>query len=94
MTKTDERMLAHLMPVAIGETDLYFCYVSKYVSEQAMYNNEARVKAWVERNGGTMTRSGNLKYIIGDRKGFYVRIRFPSYTKRDMKNIMATIWIR
>lgn len=57
-----------------------------------MYTVFDKVKAWVEKNGGTMRKLDGGKLFIGEKKGFEVQIRFPCYTERDMKNIMATLF--
>lgn len=56
-----------------------------------MYSVYEKVAAWVEKNGGKIQKLSG-KIIDGDRKGFVVRIIFPCYWKRDMKNIMATLY--
>ena len=90
LTKTDQAMLSHLMPLA--GVDTYLCGVSKYIKSDYIWSTEEKVKAWVERNGGTMKRLAENPVICGEQKGFKVQIRFPMYTKRDMKNIMATLF--
>lgn len=55
-----------------------------------MYSIYEKVEAWVVKNGGTIQKMSDKK-IMGERKGFIVRIIFPCYGKRDMKNIMATV---
>ena len=56
-----------------------------------MYTVSNKVKAWVEKNGGKFRILSN-KQIRGKRKGFIVQIIFPCYGKRDMKNVMATLY--
>lgn len=56
-----------------------------------MYSVYEKVNAWVEKNGGKIQKISDKK-IIGERKGFIVRIIFPCYGKRDMKNIMSTLY--
>ncbi len=56
-----------------------------------MYSVLEKVTVWVEKNGGIIQKLSDKK-IIGERKGFVVRIIFPCYGKRDMKNIMATLF--
>ncbi len=92
ITKTDQAMLAHLTP--LDGADTYLCGISKYNKDDYIWTVEAKVKAWVERNGGTMKRLHEEAppVCIGERKGYRVQIRFPTYTKRDMKNIMATLF--
>ena len=91
MTKTDNAILAHLMPLETG-ADTYLCFISKYNKDRFIWTVEAKVRKWVERNGGTMRRLSSVVVTRGDRKGFLVQIRFPTYTPRDMKNIMAALW--
>lgn len=50
-----------------------------------------KVTSWVTKNGGRITKLSG-KQIVGERKGYVVRIIFPCYGKRDMKNIMATLY--
>lgn len=56
-----------------------------------MYSVLEKVTKWVEQNGGKIQKLTDKK-IMGERKGFVVRIIFPCYGKRDMKNIMATLY--
>lgn len=56
-----------------------------------MYTVFDKVKAWVEKNSGKIKRVSDKK-IVGEKKGFVVRIIFPCYGKRNMKNIMATLY--
>ena len=92
ITKTDQAILAHLTP--LDGADTYLCGISKYNKDDYIWTVEEKVKAWVERNGGTMKRlrETDNPVTIGERKGYRVQIRFPTYTKRDMKNIMATLF--
>lgn len=90
MTKTEQKILEHLKPMT-EFADTYFCFVSKYRADRAMENMEDKVRRWVEKNGGKF-RSGDEKRIIGEHKGYIVKIVFPTFNKRDMKNIMATVY--
>lgn len=91
MKKTDEKMLAHLIPM--GEfADTYLCFVGKYSKDTAMYSIYDQVESWVKRNGGTIKKLPGDKKIVGERKGFMVQIRFPTNTKQDMKQMMATLY--
>lgn len=90
MTKTEQNILNHLRPIT-EYADTYFCFVGKYSADRAMENMELKVKRWVEKNGGRFHTS-NTKRTIGDCKGYFVKIIFPTFCKRDMKNIMATIY--
>lgn len=98
LRKVDQEMLSHLAPLyKVGRSmgaDTYFCYVNKYMKDAAAYNRLDKVKAWVERNGGRFARLDGDMFTVGDSKGFAVRIVFPTYGKRDMKNIMATLYYR
>lgn len=91
MTKKERELLAHIKPLKNDFADVYFCHICKYLSDYYMYTLFDRVKEWAEKNGGTVERLGNEKIIIGEEKGFKVRIRFPIHCKRDMKEIMATL---
>lgn len=93
MKKTDEKMLAYLIPM--GEfADTYLCFVGKYSKDTAMYSMYNQVESWVKKNGGTIKKLSEDKKIVGEHKGFMVRIRFPMNTKRDMKQIMAALYRR
>lgn len=103
ITKTDQYMLAHLMPLAYFTmpgygityyTDTYLCYVGKYQKRNYIWSINEKVQKWVERNGGTYQKLSDMDCILGEKKGLPVRITFPTYTKRDMKNIMATLFCR
>lgn len=103
MLKTDKYMLAHLMPLAYFNmpgygiwygADVYFCFVGKYQKRDYIWSINEKVQKWVERNGGTYQKLSDMDCIIGEKKGLPVRITFPTYTKRDMKNIMATLFFR
>jgi len=90
MNNVDKKSLEHLMP--IGEfADTYLCFISKHNKEEYMYSVFDKVAAWVERNGGKIKRTSDKK-IVGDRKGFECKIVFPTYGKRNMKEIMATLY--
>jgi hypothetical protein len=90
MTKTEQNILNHLRPIT-EFADTYFCFVGKFSSDRAMENMDDKVRRWVEKNGGKY-RTSNDKIIIGEHKGYIVKIVFPTFNKRDMKNIMATIY--
>lgn len=88
--KKDKAILDHLSP--IGEfADTYFCSIYYKNKEVFMYSVYDKVAAWVEQNGGKIKRVSD-KRTIGERKGFVVKIIFPTFNKRDMKNIMATVY--
>lgn len=92
MTKVDEKILAHLQPYNMDWSDTYLCYIYYKNKNDFMYTVFAKVKAWVEKNGGKIQKVSDDKRIIGEKKGFIIRIIFPCYGKRDMKNIMATLY--
>lgn len=89
MLKTDEKILEHLTVYDTGLSDTYFCSIYYKNKERFMYSIYEKIAGWVEKNGGSIQKLSDKK-IIGERKGFIVRIIFPCYGKRDMKNIMAT----
>ena len=91
MLKVDEKILCHLKVYDIGLSDTYFCSIYYENKECFMYSVYEKVVAWVKKNGGSIYKISD-KIIIGERKGFIVRIIFPCYGKRDMKNIMATLY--
>ena len=91
MLKSDEKILEHLTVYNTDLSDTYFCSIYYKNKEKFMWSVYEKVAAWVEKNGGKIQKlSGKL--IDGDRKGFVVRIMFPGYGRRDMKNIMATLY--
>lgn len=86
----DKNVLEHLNP--IGEfADTYFCSIYYKNKERFMYSVLDKVSEWVKENGGKIKRISGKK-TIGERKGFIVKIVFPCYNNRDMKNIMATLY--
>ena len=91
MFKTEEKILKQLTVYDAGLSDTYFCSIYYKNKERFMYSVYEKVAAWVEKNGGKIQKLSDKK-IINDRKGFIVRIIFPCYGKRDMKNIMATLY--
>ena len=91
MLKIDEKMLEHLTVYNTGLSDTYFCSIYYKNKERFMYSVYEKIAGLVERNGGSIQKLSDKK-IIGERKGFVVRIIFPCYGKRDMKNIMATLY--
>lgn len=92
MLKKDEKILQHLAPIEYQyEIDTYFCSITKQNKERFIYSVEEKVKSWVKENGGNFERLTG-KIIRGQRKGFVVKITFPGYGKRDMKNIMASLY--
>ena len=91
MTKEDVKVLEHLQPYNMDWSDTYLCYIYYKNKNDFMYTVFKRLKDWVEKNGGKIQRISNKK-IVGEKKGFVVRIIFPCYGRRDMKNIMATLY--
>lgn len=98
MTKSDEKILQHLTPYKsvkntyiMDLSDTYFCSIDKYNKDYFMTTVFEKVSIWVEKNGGKIQKLSG-KMTIRNRKGFIVRIIFPCYGKRDMKNIMATLY--
>lgn len=91
MMKKDEKILQHLKPYNMDLSDTYFCSIYYKNKERFMYSVLEKITEWVENNGGKIQKLSDKK-IIGERKGFVVRIIFPCYGKRDMKGIMATLY--
>lgn len=95
-TKTEQYILDHLAPVEYGfYCDTYLCGVSIENKNEYMYSVRDKVQAWVEKNGGKFTvLSDKVISHKLNKKGFVVQVSFPTYGKRDMKNIMATLYPR
>lgn len=91
MMKKDEKILQHLKPYNMDLSDTYFLSIGKWNKDRFIYSVFEKVVEWVEQNGGKIQKLTDKK-IIGDRKGYIVRIIFPCYGKRDMKNIMASLY--
>ncbi len=91
MKKQDEKILQHLKPYNTDLSDTYFCSIYYKNKEKFMYSVFEKVSGWAEKNGGKIQKLSEKK-IIGERKGFVVRIIFPCYGKRDMKNIMSSLY--
>lgn len=96
ITKTEQNILDHLAPVEYGlYHDTYLCGISVENKNDYMYSVRDKVQAWAEKNGGKFTVLSDK--VISHRlnkKGFVVQIYFPTFGKRDMKNIMATLYPR
>lgn len=96
ITKTERNILEHLAPVEYGLChDTYLCGISVENKNDYMYSVRDKVRTWVEKNGGKFTVLSDK--VISHRlnkKGFVVQIVFPAFGKRDMKNIMATLYPR
>lgn len=91
MTQTDKKILEHLIPYNSDLSDTYLCNIYYKNKDRFMDSVLEKVTAWVTKNGGRITKLSG-KQIVGERKGYVVRIIFPCYGKRDMKNIMATLY--
>lgn len=91
MMKKDEKILQHLKPYNMDLSDTYFCSIGKWNKDRFMDSVLEKVAEWVEKNDGKIQKLSSKK-IIGERKGYIVRIIFPCYGKRDMKNIMAKLY--
>ncbi len=87
---TDKYALSHLSVIS-DFADTYFCSIAKSNKNEYMYSVAEKVKKWVIKNGGKFQKLSD-KIFKGERKGFIVKIIFPTYGKRDMKNIMATLY--
>lgn len=87
MTKIELNVLSHLTPIT-EYADVYFCSIAKYNKDYYMDTIEEKVKAWVIKNGGTIKHLCGKK-IIGERKGYFVQIRFPIYN--EAKQIMSAL---
>lgn len=96
MTKTEHNILNHLAPVEYElYHDTYLCGISVENKNAYMYSIRDKVKEWVEKNGGKFVILSD-KVICHrlNKKGFVVQIYFPAFAKRDMKNIMATLFTK
>lgn len=91
MLKTDKKILERLKVYDTGLSDTYFCSIYYKNKERFLYSVYEKLVVWVEKNGGSIHKISDKK-IIGERKGFIVRIMFPCFGKRDLKNIMATLY--
>lgn len=87
MTNKEINLLSHLKR-ATEYSDTYFCGISKNNKNKFIYTVEEQVKSWVENNGGIFKRLSDKKFM-GNTKGFFVKIIFPSFN--EMKQVMATI---
>lgn len=96
MTKAEQYLLNHLTPVEYRlYHDTYLCGVAVNNKDKFIYSMLDKVKAWVIKNGGRYTIISNK--VINHRlnqKGFVIQIVFPAGGKRDMKNVMATLFTK
>lgn len=96
MTKAEQNILNHLAPVEYEfYRDTYFCGISIENKNAYMYSIRDKVEKWVTKNGGKFVILSD-KVICHklNKKGFVVQIYFPSFSKRDMKNIMSTLFTK
>lgn len=87
MTKKENNLLQHLTRIT-DFADTYFCSIAKNNKNYFIDTVADKVKAWVENNGGSFHQLSDKK-IIGERKGYIIKITFPTYNEK--KQIMATI---
>ena len=87
MTKTTKNLLEHLKSMT-DYADTYFCSIAKNNKNKFIDTVSEKIKNWVEKNGGSYELISDKKFI-GDRKGYYVKIRFPSFN--ECKQIMSNI---
>lgn len=98
MTKNDLKMLSYLTPATDTQflrygIDTYFCGCSKYLAGEYRDSCIEKVRAWVEKNGGRFKEKSDWERI-NDKDGIFVQIIFPSYGKRNMKEIMSTLYFK
>ena len=92
MYKIDEKILSYMKPIEYGfNTDTYFLNTIKPNKNWILDVRLRNTEEWVKKNGGTFNVLSD-KIFRGNLKGFVVQIIFPCYGKRDMKNIMATLY--
>lgn len=93
MLKEDKKILSYLTPYSDNKhlVDTYFMATYFKGKDTNMYTLLDKTKTWVEKNGGCFEKLSN-KIIIGEKKGFLVKIVYPCFGERDMKNIMATLY--
>lgn len=96
MKKIDLKMLSYLTPATEAQllkygNDTYFCGCSKYLAWKYKDSCIEKVRAWVERNGGRFEEKSDWERI-NDKDGIFVQIIFPGYGKRNMKEIMSTLF--
>lgn len=98
MTKADEKILSYLTPTTDKQllfygNDTYFCGCSKHLKNEWKYSCLEKVKEWVEKNGGRYEEKSDW-VRQNDKDGKIVQIIFPSFNRRNMKEIMQTLFIR
>ena len=97
MRKIDEQILKYLTPCEINHVlwygnDTYYCGGSKHLSKRILDSRIEKTSHWVKANGGRFEIETDWIRHNDD----YVRIVqviFPSYGKRNMKEIMSTLFI-
>lgn len=87
MTKAEKNLLTHLKPMT-EYADIYFCGIAKNNKDFYMDTVEEKIKVWVEKNGGKFQHIKG-KHYVGNRKGYLVKIVFPTYN--DQKQTMANL---
>ena len=87
MLKKYERNLLSHLKAETEYADTYFCSIAKNNKNRYMDTVAEQVKAWVEKHGGYFKIISDKKFI-GDRKGYLVKIIFPTYS--HAKQIMAS----
>ena len=98
MTKADEKILAYLTPTTDNQllsygNDTYFCGCSKHLKSEWKHSCLEKVKEWVEKNGGRYEEKSDW-VRQNDKDGKIVQIIFPSFNRRNMKEIMQTLFVR
>lgn len=96
ITKTEQNILKHLAPVEYGlYHDTYLCGISVENKNRYIDSVLDKVQTWVEKNGGKfIVLSDKVISHRLNKKGVVIQIYFPTFGKRDMKNIMATLYSR
>ena len=78
MTKTERQLLNHLTPMT-DYSDTYLCgiyFKNKNHFTDSVYD---KVAAWVTAHGGTIRKINDKVVMVGETKGYMVKIIFPSY---------------
>lgn len=98
MYKVDKKILYYIKPCEIRHVmkygnDTYYCGGSKHLSKNALDSRIENTSSWVKRNGGKF----ELKSDWIQHNNDYVKvvqIIFPTYGKRNMKEIMSTLFYK
>lgn len=88
MTKTERKLLEHLMPMT-DFADTYFCGIAKNNKNKFIDSVADKVKNWTEKNGGTFCIVSD-KLFVGDKKGYLVKICFSSFSAK--KQVMSELY--